>query len=164
MRSDNTKTSSRVAAQIAQGQELPTLAYKVSATTVVLGALASRDWRPMHHDKEFAVHRNGVQDIFLNTPNNAAWLERYITDWAGPLSRLGRLSFQMKKPVFPGDEMVFSGSVRQVSTDDNGCHWVDLDLAVKVNGEQRTEGRARLAVPASAEDNPWRRRGAQWRP
>ena len=63
---------------------LPELSYQVTATTVVLGALASRDWRPMHHDQDFAVNRNGTRDIFLNTPNQAAWFERYLTDWAGP--------------------------------------------------------------------------------
>ena len=66
------------------GQELPELAYPVTATTIVLGALAARDWRPMHHDKDFAVNRNGTRDIFLNTPNLASWFERYITDWTGP--------------------------------------------------------------------------------
>src|ERR1039457_1319936 len=66
------------------GDTLPELRYDVSATTVVLGALAARDWRPMHHDHDFAVNRNGTQDIFLNTPNQAAWFERYVTDWTGP--------------------------------------------------------------------------------
>ena len=37
------------------GDDLPALNYEVTATTVVLGALATRDWRPMHHDKDFAV-------------------------------------------------------------------------------------------------------------
>lgn len=164
MTPEKTRMPSLTAAEITEGQALPRLTHKVSATTVVLGALASRDWRPMHHDKEFATHRNGVQDIFLNTPNNAAWLERYITDWSGPLGRLGRLRFQMKKPVFPGDEMVFSGSVLRVSADDSGCHWVDLQLSVSVNDEQRTEGQARIAVPSAAGDNPWKRKGAQWKP
>ncbi len=63
------------------GDRLPALSHDVTATTVVLGALASRDWRPMHHDKDFAVHRNGIRDIFMNTPNQAAWFERYLTDW-----------------------------------------------------------------------------------
>ena len=54
--------------------------------TFVLGALATRDWRPMHHDHDFAVNRNGTRDIFLNTPNQAAWFERYVTDWSGPWS------------------------------------------------------------------------------
>ncbi|MBV8236568.1 MAG: hypothetical protein JO075_12770, partial [Acidimicrobiia bacterium] len=63
------------------GLELEPLSYDVTATTVVLGALATRDWRPMHHDYRFATERNGVRDIFLNAPNQAAWFERYVTDW-----------------------------------------------------------------------------------
>ena len=66
------------------GDVLPELRYDVTATTVVLGALATRDTRPMHHDHDFAVNRNGTQDIFLNTPNQAAWFERFLTDWSGP--------------------------------------------------------------------------------
>ena len=42
-------------AGVEAGQDLPDLAYDVSASTVVLGALASRDWRPMHHDHDLHV-------------------------------------------------------------------------------------------------------------
>ena len=85
--------------------ELPVLEYEVTATTVVLGALASRDWRPMHHDHDFAVNRNGTKDIFMNTPNLAAWFERYITDWTGPKGRLGRVTFRIRDSIFPGNVM-----------------------------------------------------------
>ncbi len=96
---------------VTAGDRLPDLGHDVTATTVVLGALASRDWRPMHHDRDFAVHRNGTRDIFLNTPNQAAWFERYVTDWTGPTGRLGRMTFRMNTPVFPGDRMAFSATV-----------------------------------------------------
>jgi len=95
--------------QVHVGDALPTLRHDVTATTVVLGALAARDWRPMHHDHDFAVNRNGTQDIFLNTPNQAAWFERYLTDWSGPTGRLGRVTFRMRGSVFPGDTMVLDG-------------------------------------------------------
>ena len=75
----------------------------------------------MHHDKDFAQERNGTRDIFVNTPHNAAYFERYITDWTGPTGRLGRIQFRMKDSVFPGDTMVFGGSVQKVETDDRGC-------------------------------------------
>ena len=107
--------------KVTTGDHLPDLAYPVTATTVVLGALASRDWRPMHHDHDFAVNRNGTRDIFLNTPNQAAWFERYLTDWSGPTGRLGRMQFRMLGSVFPGDTMVLSGVVDDVTTDDGGC-------------------------------------------
>ena len=105
---------------VSVGQELPVLNYAVTATTVVLGALATRDWRPMHHDKDFAVERNGTRDIFLNTPNQAAWFERYLTDWTGPHGRLARVTFRMKGSVFPGDTMSLTGVVESTSVDDVG--------------------------------------------
>ena len=101
----------------------------MTATTVVARRDRERDWRPMHHDKDFAVERNGVRDIFINTPHNAAYFERYITDWTGPKGRLGRIQFRMKDSVFPGDRMVFHGKVEKVETDAAGCGWVELAAA-----------------------------------
>jgi acyl dehydratase len=146
------------------GDSLPPLQYAVTATTVVLGALATRDWRPMHHDKDFAVERNGTQDIFLNTPNQAAWFERYLTDWTGPHGRLGRVTFRMKGSVFPGDTMSLSGVVESTSVDDVGCGFVTVAVTLSVDGEVKTTCAARLALPRNASDNPWARRGDQWRP
>ena len=150
--------------QVKEGQALPELAFDVSATTVVLGALASRDYRPMHHDKDFAVGRNGVRNIFINTPNNAAFFERYITDWTGPKGRLGKIQFRMKDSVFPGDRMVFHGKVEKVEKDDTGCGWVGLSVWLTVGEKTTTECTARIALPTSADDNPWKRRGDEWRP
>jgi acyl dehydratase len=143
---------------------LPPLEYDVTATTVVLGALASRDWRPMHHDHEFATERNGVQDIFLNTPNLAAWFERYITDWTGPRGRIGRMTFRMRDSIFPGDRMVFAGTVTGTSTDDTGCEWADLDITVSVGDRLCCTCTARVAVPSTPDDNPWARKGQDWNP
>jgi MaoC like domain len=151
-------------AEVVEGDIVPELRYDVSATTVVLGALAARDWRPMHHDKDFAVERNGTQDIFLNTPNMAAWFERYLTDWTGPHGRLGRMTFRMRGSVFPGATMVFEGVVSAVGTDEVGCGWVGVDVTVSVDGETKTSCEARVAVPVSRDDNPWRRSGDEWKP
>jgi len=150
--------------QIRVGEKLPDLSIPVTATSVVLGALASRDWRPMHHDKDFAQQRNGVRHIFVNTPHNAAYFERYITDWTGPYGRLGRIQFRMKDSVFPGDTMVFRGEVCQVETDDLGCGWVELDLSLEVEGRTTTSCKARVAVPVDENDNPWKRTGKAWKP
>jgi acyl dehydratase len=153
-----------VHADVAVGDAPPALAHDVTATTVVLGALASRDWRPMHHDKDFAVNRNGTKDIFLNTPNQAAWFERFVTDWTGPRGRLGRMTFRMKGSVFPGDRMTIAGTVTATSVDESGCGWVDLDMALTVDGDVKTGCVTRVAIPIDANDNPWARRGDQWKP
>ena len=149
---------------VAVGDTPPELGYDVTTTTVVLGALASRDWRPMHHDRDFAVNRNGTRDIFLNTPNQAAWFERYVTDWTGPTGRLGRMTFRMNTPVFPGDHMVFTSTVTGTEIDETGCGWIDLDVALMVGDVAATTCAVRIAVPVDEDDNPWQRRGDGWRP
>ncbi len=149
---------------VAVGDRLPPLAYPVTATTVVLGALATRDWRRMHHDKDFAVDRNGTRDIFLNTPNQAAWFERFVTDWTGPYGRLQRMTFRMRGSIFPGDTMVFTGVVTDTGVDDTGCGFAVLDIAVSVDDDIKTSCVARVALPVDDDDNPWVRWGDQWRP
>ncbi len=157
-------TTGLTLAEVHVGDELPELRYDVTATTIVLGALAARDWRPMHHDHDFAVNRNGTRDIFMNTPNQAAWFERYVTDWTGPTGRLGRMKFRMKGSVFPGDEMVMRGTVQEVGTDDTGCGWVSLLVSLTVDDDLKTDCTIRVALPTGAGDNPWTRRGDAWRP
>ena len=153
-----------ILADVAVGDALAPLAHDVTATTVVLGALASRDWRPMHHDYDFAVNRNGTKDIFLNTPNQAAWFERYLTDWTGPGGRLGRMTFRMKGSVYPGDTMVLHGTVTGTEIDDTGCGWVSVDVTMSVDGEAKTTCAARIAVPTNPGDNPWARPAERWKP
>ena len=159
-----TDTDPPLLGDVAAGDTLPELGYDVTATTIVLGAIAARDRRPMHHDYDFAVNRNGTQDIFMNTPNQAAWFERYVTDWTGPTGRLGRMKFRMKGSVYPGDHMVLSATVEDVTTDDAGCGWASLLVTLAVDGDTKTDCSVRVALPTSADDNPWTRRGEQWLP
>jgi acyl dehydratase len=157
-------TKNLLTSDIKVGEALPALSVDVTPTLIVLGAMATRDWRPMHHDHDFAVNRNGTQDIFMNTPNQAAWFERYVTDWTGATGRLGRMKFRMSSSVYPGDAMVFGASVENVSTDDQGCSWVDLNVTLKVSDKTVTTCAVRVAVPADANDNPWKRKGDDWKP
>jgi acyl dehydratase len=151
-------------ANVAVGDQLPPLSYDVTATTIVVGALATRDTRPQHHDFQFATERNGMQNIFLSSPNQLAWFERYLTDWTGPTGRLGRLSFRMTDSVFPGDTMVFTAAVTSVEVDEVGCGWVGVDIALSVGDNTCTACKGRIAVPVTPDDNPWARRGERWQP
>jgi len=164
------KPGAAPAPEIVDG-ELPTLRYPVTASTVVLGALATRDWRPMHHDVDFAVNRNGTKDIFLNTPNQQAWFERFVTDWSGPRGRLGRLRFRMVDSIYPKDLMIITGRVTDDSTDDVGCRWATVDIRVwatesgdDADARLCTTATVRIALPTGPDDNPWRRAGDQWQP
>ena len=54
--------------------------------------------------------------------------------------------------------------VRGVDTDDTGCAWAELDLQVTAGGRVTTVCEARVAIPAQEGDNPWKRRGDDWKP
>ena len=72
----------------------------------------------------------------------------------------------MKGSVFPGDTMVLAATVEQVETDDAGCGWVDAARDASPSTatlEDRLHGARRAARPTD-DDNPWTRRGDQWRP
>ena len=70
----------------------------------------------------------------------------------------------MKDSVFPGDRMEFRGVVEGLETDDAGCCWARLALELRVGAKVVTECSARMALPAHEGDNPWTRRGDDWKP
>ena len=106
-----------------------------------MGASSSRDWQPQHHDTHWAVERVKVKDIFLNTPNQAGWIERYLTDWTGPTrpARQGALQDEGARSA-PDDVLRFDATVTGV--DDA---WVDLDVRLSVGDVLATECSARIA-------------------
>jgi hypothetical protein len=153
---------SLTADQIRVGDKLPELVVPVTATTVVQGAAASRDWQPQHHDTAWC-QRVGTGDIFLNTPTQGGWISRFITDWAGPTGRISRLAYKMRVPIRPGCKMVISGTVTNTYTDSSGCNWVEVVVQAKVNDTVSTFVNVTLAVPASAgAENPWQRKPDRW--
>ena len=149
---------------VKEGMDLPVLEKAVKPVTVVLGAVASRDWRPQHHDYKFATGNNGLDDIIMNTPNLAAWFERYLTDWTGPKGRLGRIKFRMKDSVYPGDTMHFEGKVTKLTPAAKGTAWVDVSIELTAGAKQCVGCEARIAVPESPEANPWKLKGDDWKP
>ncbi|HEB90983.1 MAG TPA: hypothetical protein ENI85_15520 [Deltaproteobacteria bacterium] len=157
-------TTNLLLGDVKEGAELPILEKEVKPVTVVLGAMASRDWRPQHHDYKFATENNGLQDIFMNTPNLAAWFERYLTDWTGPKGRLGRIKFRMKDSIYPGDTMRFAGKVTGIEKAAPGVGWVDVSIELTAGEKDCVACEARIAVPETPEANPWKLRGDDWKP
>ncbi len=68
---------------LAVGDELPPLALEITATHIAAGAIATRDFMPVHHDRDYA-QAQGAPDIFMNILSSTAHCSRWLTDWAGP--------------------------------------------------------------------------------
>ncbi|WP_393080914.1 MaoC family dehydratase [Streptomyces sp. LN704] len=98
------------------GDELPPLEIEVTRTLIVAGAIASRDYQDVHHDPELA-RQKGSPDIFMNILTTNGLVGRYITDHFGPHAVLRKVAIRLGAPNYPGDTMVLTGTVEEVSGD-----------------------------------------------
>lgn len=92
------------------GQALPDLDLPITATLVAGGALASRDYTPVHHDRS-AARSQGLPDIFMNILTTQGLCSRYVTDWAGPNAVVRRVKTKLGGPNMPGDVLKIRGKV-----------------------------------------------------
>lgn len=97
----------------AVGDAVTPMTIDVTATVIVAGALATRDFMPVHHDKDYAKAQ-GSSDIFMNIYSDAAYCSRFLTDWAGPDAMVRTLSIRLGVPVFPGTVLRYTGEVTAV--------------------------------------------------
>lgn len=96
--------------ELSIGQELPPLDLKITATLVAGGALASRDYTPVHHDRDAAVAQ-GLPDMFMNILTTQGLCSRYVTDWAGVDARVTRVRTKLGGPNLPGDVLKLRAKV-----------------------------------------------------
>jgi len=96
--------------ELAIGQELPPLDLQISAALVAGGAMASRDYTPVHHDRDAAVAQ-GLPDMFMNILTTQGLCSRYVTDWAGVDARVTRVRTKLGGPNMPGDVLKLRGKV-----------------------------------------------------
>ena len=151
--------------EVGVGDRLPALVYDVTATTVVLGALATRDWRPMHHDRDFAIERNGAKRHLPQhaQPAGVARAVRHRLDRPGGSARAGAVPHAGLGLPRRHDDAHAAWSTRSTS-DDAGCGWASVAVELRAGGRPCTTASLRIALPLSPDDNPWRRTGDRWVP
>ncbi len=110
------------------GTALPSISIPITHKLIVAGAIASQDFIPVHHNVE-AAKKAAMPDIFMNILTSCGLTARYISDWAGPSSRLKRLQFNLMTPNFPGDNMLMQGSVTKINQQTDGA-----DINIEFNG------------------------------
>jgi hypothetical protein len=97
----------------------------VTVAGIVAGAIATRDFHPVHHDVD-AVRALGMPTIFMNILTTNAYVERYVTEWAGPGARLTGLDVKLGTPNYAGDCMRLAGVVS--ATGAEGEQWVEVSV------------------------------------
>jgi len=126
-------------AEVRVGEELPELRVPLSSSLIVAGAVASRDFTRVHHDKA-AAQAAGMQDVFMNILTTEGWVSRFVTDWAGPDAQIRKLSLKLGAPNLPGDVMVMTGKVQSKG---------DEDVVVEVVGKNAWGNHVTAAVTLS---------------
>ena len=128
------------------GDALPELPIPITVTLVVGGALASRDFTPVHHDKA-AAQAQGMSDVFMNILTTNGLVGRYVTDWAGPDAVVKNVAIKLGAPNLPGDTMKMVGSVK---SRDDASGEVTVEVAGKNGWGSHVTGTVRLALPRGA--------------
>jgi len=122
---------------------LPELTMDVTPTVIVSTAIATRDYYPVHHDRDFAI-RSGNKDIFLNILTTTGLVQRYVTDWAGPEAIVRSVSIRLGVPCYAGDTLTFSGTA---SDDGDGERVIAVTGACSLGNH--VTGTVRLAASGS---------------
>lgn len=95
------------------GTQLPELKLHGDPTFIISTALATRDFQDVHHDRDLAVAK-GSKDIFVNILTDTGLVQRFITDWAGPLALIKSIGLRLGVPWYAYDTVTFTGEVTAV--------------------------------------------------
>jgi uncharacterized OB-fold protein/acyl dehydratase len=106
------RTSTLAIEDLAVGDRLPLVSLPITTTLVVSGALATRDYTAVHHDRDEA-QAQGSTDVFLNINTSVGLLQRVVSDWAGPEALYRSMRVRLGAPGYPGDLLTFSGAVTE---------------------------------------------------
>ncbi len=132
---------------ISVGDELTPLVIDVTATVIAAGAIATRDFMPVHHDRDYA-NAQGAPDIFMNILSSNAYCSRFLTDWAGPDAMVRKLSIRLGVSVHPGAPLTFTGTVTDTRVEgDEGV--VDVAFTATNDLGDHVTGTASLTLPAA---------------
>ena len=123
------------------GDTLPDLPIPLTTSLIVAGAVASRDFTPVHHDKS-AAQAAGMQDVFMNILTTNGLVGRYVSDWAGPNALIRHVKIRLGTPNLPGDTMTLTGSVTSKEGD-----VVEVEVAGKNSWGNHVTGTVRVALP-----------------
>jgi acyl dehydratase len=112
-----------------EGDAIPRVTTEVSLKRVIMDAAATWDYFPGHHNVDYA-REQGQKTIYINTMFFQGFIDRVVTDWAGPQTWIVRRKMTMQRSIYAGDTMFGEGKVTRKWVDDDGRRLIDVDIAV----------------------------------
>ena len=129
------------------GDKLPTREVPITSSLIVGGALVSRDFTPVHHDKKVA-QQAGLPDVFMNILTSNGLMSSYVTNWAGPDSTTKKIDLKLGAPNLPGFIMTITGEIK-AKDDKQGT--VDIEVVGENNvWGMHMQGTVQVQLPKGA--------------
>ncbi|MEW6267952.1 MAG: MaoC family dehydratase [Thermodesulfobacteriota bacterium] len=132
-------------ASIRVGDAVTPMTIDVTATVVVAGAIATRDFMPVHHDRDYASSQ-GSPNIFMNIITDNGLVSRFLTDWAGPEAMVRKVAIRLGVPAYAGSKLDYSGSVTAKS-EEGGEGLVEVAFRATNDQGEHVSGTAVLSLP-----------------
>jgi acyl dehydratase len=117
---------------VAVGDSLPETEDYVSFERVIMTPGTTWDYFPGHHDAEYA-RAQGQPTIYVNTMHVMGFIDRLVTDWAGPATFLARRWIRLHQPIYAGDTVLGGGEITACRSEERQGrlrHLVDFQLSV----------------------------------
>ena len=127
------------------GDAVAPMTIDVTATVVVAGAIATRDFMPVHHDRDYAASQ-GSPNIFMNIMSDNAYCSRFLTDWAGPEAMVRKIAIRLGVPAYAGSRLDYAGTVTAKSESD-GEGLVEVEFRASNDLGDHLSGTAVIALP-----------------
>lgn len=129
---------------VSVGDKLPAKEIPITSALIAGGAVASRDFTPVHHNKKEAQNA-GLPDIFMSILTSNGLMGSYVTNWAGPDSTTKKVDLKLGAPNIPGFVMTLTGVVA-AKDDDTGI--VDIEVLGENNvWGMHMQGTVRVQLP-----------------
>lgn len=117
-------TDTQAYSSVSVGDKLPAHEVPITSALIVGGAVASRDFTTVHHDKKVA-QASGLPDIFMNILTSNGLMASYVTNWAGPDATVKKIDLKLGAPNLPGFVMTLTGEVK-AKDDSSGI--IDIEV------------------------------------
>jgi hypothetical protein len=133
------------ASDIHVGDPVKPMNINLTHTMVTATAIASRDFMPVHHDKDYAL-KQFAPDIFLNILSSNGYVSKFLTDWAGPEAWVKKINIKLGVPAVPHQVLKFTGAVISKTTVGNECV-IEVSVQAANDSGNHATGTATITLP-----------------
>jgi acyl dehydratase len=146
-------------------EPLPKTCFLTTVKNIQAGAIFSRDWAPLHSDQDWAKNKGKLPGIIMNNYTFNRLIIKYITDHFGPSARIGKVKFNIKKPICPNKKLEFHGKFINEDKISNQKSIIKVEINVKISNQIFASAKVTAGIDLSDKNinSPWKIDSETWK-